>query len=151
MALTGKIASPAPVHGKAEMPITLIGKSAYEIAVEHGFEGTEQEWLESLKGDQVDLHDLSGNGGNLDLSVENNSIYYVSGYDTITISVPESGHYTAHMFVTFPNTENAVGFILPQGLETYGDAYTSVGRAEKWEVNIDSVGGALFYRKQVQS
>lgn len=25
------------------------GKSAYEIAVEHGFVGTEEEWLESLK------------------------------------------------------------------------------------------------------
>lgn len=28
----------------------LDGKSAYEIAVEHGFVGTEKEWLESLKG-----------------------------------------------------------------------------------------------------
>ena len=28
------------------------GKSAYEIAVEHGFEGDEQAWLESLKGEQ---------------------------------------------------------------------------------------------------
>ena len=27
------------------------GKSAYEIAVENGFIGTEKEWLESLKGD----------------------------------------------------------------------------------------------------
>ncbi|MEY8458577.1 hypothetical protein [Lactococcus ileimucosae] len=27
------------------------GKSAYQLAVEHGFSGTEQEWLESLKGD----------------------------------------------------------------------------------------------------
>lgn len=27
------------------------GKSAYEIAVEHGFEGTEEQWLASLKGD----------------------------------------------------------------------------------------------------
>ena len=26
------------------------GKSAYEIAVENGFVGTEQEWLESLEG-----------------------------------------------------------------------------------------------------
>ena len=26
------------------------GKSAYEIAVENGFNGTESEWLESLKG-----------------------------------------------------------------------------------------------------
>ena len=30
------------------------GKSAYEIAVEHGFEGDEQAWLESLKGDKGD-------------------------------------------------------------------------------------------------
>ena len=28
------------------------GKSAYEIAVENGFEGSEAEWLESLKGEQ---------------------------------------------------------------------------------------------------
>lgn len=28
------------------------GKSAYDIAVENGFEGTEAEWLESLKGDK---------------------------------------------------------------------------------------------------
>ena len=28
------------------------GKSAYEIAVEHGFSGTEAEWLASLKGEQ---------------------------------------------------------------------------------------------------
>jgi hypothetical protein len=27
------------------------GASAYEIAVQHGFEGTEEEWLESLKGE----------------------------------------------------------------------------------------------------
>ena len=34
------------------------GKSAYEIAVEHGFEGSESEWLESLKGeDGVDGKD----------------------------------------------------------------------------------------------
>lgn len=36
------------------LPLTacdgLNGKSAYEIAVEHGFEGTEEEWLLSLKG-----------------------------------------------------------------------------------------------------
>ena len=28
---------------------TLIGKSAYQVAVDNGFVGTEQEWLESLK------------------------------------------------------------------------------------------------------
>ena len=30
------------------------GKSAYEIAVENGFEGDEQAWLESLKGEKGD-------------------------------------------------------------------------------------------------
>ena len=30
------------------------GLSAYEIAVKHGFKGTEQEWLESLKGSPGD-------------------------------------------------------------------------------------------------
>lgn len=32
------------------------GKSAYEIAREHGFTGTEAEWLESLKGSGGDKH-----------------------------------------------------------------------------------------------
>ena len=30
----------------------LNGKSAYELAVENGFNGTVTEWLESLKGEQ---------------------------------------------------------------------------------------------------
>lgn len=30
------------------------GKSAYEIAVENGFEGTEAEWLDSLNGNSAD-------------------------------------------------------------------------------------------------
>ena len=30
------------------------GKSAYEIALQEGFEGTEAEWLESLKGEKGD-------------------------------------------------------------------------------------------------
>ena len=33
-------------------PHALDGKSAYELAVDNGFEGTEQEWLASLKGPQ---------------------------------------------------------------------------------------------------
>ena len=33
------------------------GKSAYEIAVEHGFTGTEEEWLQSLK--QISYNDIS--------------------------------------------------------------------------------------------
>ena len=38
------------------------GKSAYEIAVEHGFEGSEEEWLESLKGEKGDKGDKGDRG-----------------------------------------------------------------------------------------
>ena len=43
------------------------GKSAYDIAVEYGFEGTEQEWLESLKGDKGDPG-INGEAGSDGLS-----------------------------------------------------------------------------------
>jgi hypothetical protein len=40
------------------------GKSAFEIAVDHGFEGDEAAWLESLKGKDG----ANGEGGNVDVS-----------------------------------------------------------------------------------
>ena len=51
------------------------GKSAYEVAVENGFEGTEQEWLDPLKGpkgdsgadgaDGVGIEDITSDGTNV--------------------------------------------------------------------------------------
>ena len=44
-----------PIKVEAEVKATMVGdngKSAYEIAVAHGYKGTEQEWLDSLKGDK---------------------------------------------------------------------------------------------------
>lgn len=46
------------------------GKSAYQLAVEHGFSGTEQEWLASLKGDSGGFSERYGpTGWFLDRSV----------------------------------------------------------------------------------
>ena len=50
-----------------------IGKSAYAIAVSHGFEGTEQDWLDSLRGPQgregvPGPPGPPGTGANVDLS-----------------------------------------------------------------------------------
>ncbi len=42
--------------GKASI---IHGESAYQIAVENGFEGTEQEWLDSLKGDPFTYDDFT--------------------------------------------------------------------------------------------
>lgn len=49
-----------PIKVEAEVKATMVGdngKSAYEIALTHGFVGTEEEWLESLK---VKMPNLSG-------------------------------------------------------------------------------------------
>lgn len=35
------------------------GKSAYELAVDNGYKGTEQDWLESLKGESVTIVTIS--------------------------------------------------------------------------------------------
>lgn len=63
------------------------GKSAYEIAVENGFEGTEQEWLESLKGkdgadgkDGVSVVNATSDGVNI--------IFELSDGSTIEIPWP---------------------------------------------------------------
>ena len=46
------------IHGKDGED----GKSAYEIAVDNGFDGTEQEWLASLKGVKGDKGDKGDPG-----------------------------------------------------------------------------------------
>ena len=50
------------------------GLSAYEIAVKNGFEGTEAEWLESLRGEDGRTHNVNGVeelDGNILLTGEN--------------------------------------------------------------------------------
>ena len=53
------------------------GKSAYEIAVAHGFEGSEEEWLESLQGENenIALEALAECGVVVPLVDENNTIF----------------------------------------------------------------------------
>lgn len=48
MSLKGNANTENKLQGKVVMPKTINGYSAYELAVIHGFEGTEEEWLASL-------------------------------------------------------------------------------------------------------
>ena len=57
----------------------LKGKSAYEIAVDEGFQGTEKEWLESLKGDSP--------------SIGENGHWIIEGVDTGVQAVPDLDGY----------------------------------------------------------
>lgn len=51
-ALTGSLPKQTDLKGAVTYPEKIYGKSAYEVAVMNGFEGTETEWLASLKGDK---------------------------------------------------------------------------------------------------
>ena len=57
----------------------LKGKSAYEIAVDEGFQGTEKEWLESLKGDSPNIGE--------------NGHWIIGGVDTGIQAVPDLDGY----------------------------------------------------------
>lgn len=64
------------------------GKSAYEIAVEHGFVGTETEWLESLKGaDGKDgiTPDMSDYATKADIANLQEKIRQISGISYISV------------------------------------------------------------------
>lgn len=47
---------------QTEIVVGATGKSAYEVALEEGFEGTEEEWLESLIGPQGEKGDKGDKG-----------------------------------------------------------------------------------------
>lgn len=64
MSLTGNAQGGYNLRGKLNGLKTIHGYSAYEVAVINGFSGTEEEWLESLKGDKGDKGD-KGNFENL--------------------------------------------------------------------------------------
>ena len=49
--INGTVPTEANIKGSLNTVYGKDGKSAYGVAVENGFEGTEAEWLESLKGD----------------------------------------------------------------------------------------------------
>ena len=58
------------------------GESAYEIAIGHGFNGTEKEWLESLKGI---------NGKTPDIKIGSNNNWFIDGIDTNVNAKGEKG------------------------------------------------------------
>lgn len=62
MSIKGKAESYIKLRGSLSMPDMIVGKSAYEVAVASGFEGTEEEWLASLKGEKGDTGEKGVDG-----------------------------------------------------------------------------------------
>lgn len=57
MSIQGKAESYVKMRGSLSKPDAIVGKSAYEVAVANGFDGTEAEWLASLKGEKGEKGD----------------------------------------------------------------------------------------------
>lgn len=62
LAINGKENNMATIFGKVKDPDVIRGKSAYEVAVAQGFDGTVDEWLASLKGEKGDKGDTGNTG-----------------------------------------------------------------------------------------
>lgn len=129
------------------------GKSAYEIAVENGFEGTEEEWLASLKGSDgqngqdgedgfsptvAENNDNSESLYKLDISTKNstfttpNLIGKEGKAATISIGNVTTGNSGTNASVINTGTENAaiLNFVIPTGL-----------KGDKGEKGADGVNG----------
>ncbi len=63
--------------------IAAYGKSAYDLAVKGGFEGSEEEWIASLKGEQGEqgIQGIQGEPGNTPY-VGDNGNWWIAGVDT---------------------------------------------------------------------
>lgn len=63
--------------------IAAYGKSAYDLAVKEGFEGSEEEWIASLKGDRGEqgIQGIQGEPGNTPY-VGDNGNWWIAGVDT---------------------------------------------------------------------
>lgn len=84
------------------------GKSAYEIALNNGFEGTEEEWLESLKGEKGD-----GADGVESLERKNLIRGLLDGYVTSSLQISTAN----------ANYKHTIPIYLKQGEEIYTHKY----------------------------
>lgn len=82
------------------------------------------------------------------INVEDGLIYYVDGFEELYINVPETGKYRAYIFVNIWETYPDFKFHLPEGLTVYGSNPNAVSAGDKWEISLDSEGGAVFYQKR---
>ena len=85
------------------------GKSAYEIAKENGFKGTEAEWLKSLEGKDGDKG-ADGKSCSVKPNEEENGYDLVCGDETVTITNGNDGK-----SVTGQNGESCTGTSLENG------------------------------------
>lgn len=146
--MEGQVKSGASLVGKWSMPDLIQGKSAYEIAVMHGFEGTEEEWLASLKGekgekgDQGTLDVVTYMGGKYTGAIEETNSLTFDTLEGIGLGVKDGKVLIGIDPLTFPEDLKGNGSGLPEVTEAdNGKILMVVGG--KWE-NVKYPAGTQY-------
>ena len=90
--IRGTASPTASMNGSLSLPNAIHGKSAYEVAVINGFEGTEEEWLKTLEGGKGERGSLVFNSMTTPPIASNGTINGVSYkyYNSITSVIHNS-------------------------------------------------------------
>lgn len=86
---------------------------------------------------------FTGEGGSIEILLQNNSIYYISGYDSVKLVSPALESYLAHLFITIPSSTKNASIECPEGIAVYGKDPATAAPGDIWEISIDNVGGAV--------
>lgn len=115
------------------------GKSAYEIAVENGFKGTEEEWLESLKGIGVNIKGELKSEEELPQKGLPSDSYIIDG--DLYVYVGENGNVEVN-----PKWSNVGTIRGPRGMSAYEIAVKKgfVGTEEEWLESLKGKDGKPF-------
>lgn len=118
MSTKGKAESYIDLRGSLHLPDIIHGKSAYEIAVMNGFNGTEKEWLESLRSKPI-VHAYINKDSEFVIVVENDD----GTTEEINLGVLDMKNLgaTVHISATRPNATNCIWFNTSGVLPTEGD------------------------------
>lgn len=115
------------------------GKSAYEIALDNGFEGTEEEWLESLRGKDGPQGPRGETGPQGDPGAD--GVSPVITVNELTLSGGRKAH---DVVITDVNGEKR--FILEDGEDGFSPAVDVIPDAYGHNVSITSAAGTRrFY------
>ena len=102
LGLAAAMALPLAACGEA-------GKSAYDIAVEHGFVGTEEEWLESLRGPQGEKGEQGEQGPQGEKGEQGEQGEAGTPGTTPSITINEDGYWVINGEVTDVKAEGEDG------------------------------------------
>lgn len=122
------------------------GKSAYEIALENGFVGTEQEWLESLKGEDG----LPGVSPHIDPITGN---WFIGTLDTGVKAQGEDGKSAYQLWLEVGNTGTFEDFLNSiRGYSAYEVAVINgfVGTEVQWLQSLIGEDGLSAYQLWLQ-